>query len=216
MRGTLDELRGLADRPEAAPIRDPLLAAASAVGDGVEDMRKQHLAHVAQFKTEIRMLHNRIGQLESAASIDSVTQLATRAEIEKQIRGLEPGSATLLLIHASGLRLCEMRFNGEVAAELAGAFTRRLRNNFAPNTLIGRWSTEEFAAILRAPAAEAIKLARIAGEQLSGTYSCLLDGKVVRPDLQVRVTVVEFAEGSAERLLMRLRELTSRTLAIPA
>ena len=216
MRNAVGSLRDLAEQPAAAPIRDTLLAATNSVGHGVEEMRKQHQAHVAQFMTEIRMLHSRIGQLESAASIDNITQLLTRAEIERHIRSLEHGNVSLLLLTASGLRLCEMRFNNDVAAELAGAFSKRLRNGLPPNTVIGRWSTEEFVAILNAPAADAIKIAKAVADQLSGTYSCLLDGKVVRPDLQVRVTVVEFAEGSPERLLMRVREFTTRALAVPA
>ncbi|MFY9724532.1 MAG: GGDEF domain-containing protein [Bryobacteraceae bacterium] len=216
MRNAVGSLREIAEQPAAAPIRDMLLTATNEVGRNVDEMRKQHQAHLAQFMTEIRMLHNRIGQLESAASIDSITQLLTRAEIEKHIRSLEHGNVSLLLLTASGLRLCEILFNTGVAAELAGAFSKRLRNSLPPNTVIGRWSTEEFVATLNAPAGDAIKVAKAVGEQLSGTYSCLLDGKVVRPDLQVRVTVVEFAEGSPERLLMRVREFTARALAVPA
>ncbi len=216
MRSALDGLRDLAQRPEAAPVRDPLLSATDVVEHSVEEMRKQHQAHVAQFTTEIRMLHNRIGQLESAAFIDSVTQLLTRAEIERHIRSLEHCNVSLLLMTTTGLRLSEVRFNGEVAAELAGAFTKRLRNILPPNAVIGRWSTEEFVAILDTPAADAIKTGKAVGEQLSGTYSCLLDGKVVRPDLQVRVMVVEPTEGNPERLLLRVREFMTRTLAVPA
>jgi len=161
------------------------------------------------------MLHSRIGQLESAASIDSVTQLLTRAEIERHIRTMEQGNVSLLLMSTSGLRLSEVRFNGEVAAELAGAFAKRLRNVLPAKTVIGRWSTEEFVAILNAPGPEAVKAAKTVGEQLSGAYSCLLDGKVVRPDLQVRVTVVERTEGSPERLLERVREFMTRAMAVP-
>ncbi|MGB7760256.1 MAG: GGDEF domain-containing protein [Bryobacteraceae bacterium] len=215
MRSALAGLREIAQQPAAAPIRDLLMSAANAVGNGVEEMRKQHQAHVAQFMTEIRMLHSRIGQLESAASIDSVTQLLTRAEIERHIRSLEQSTVSLLLMVTSGLRLSEVRYSVDVAAELAGAFTKRLRNVLPLNTVAGRWSTEEFVAILSVPAADAIKVAKAVSEQLSGTYSCLLDGKVIRPDLQIRVTLVEPAEGGPERLLLRVREFMARTLAPP-
>jgi GGDEF domain-containing protein len=216
MRTALGGLRELAQQPKAAPIRDQLLAATDVVGRSVEEMRKQHQGLVAQFTTEIRMLHNRIGQLESAASIDCVTQLITRVEIERHIRSMEQGNVSLLLMTTSGLRLSEARFNGGVAAELAGAFTKRLRNTLPPNTVIGRWSTEEFVAILDVPAADAVKAAKAVGEQLSGTYSCLLDGKVVRPDLQVRVAVIEGAEGSPDRLLLRVHDYVARSSAVSA
>jgi GGDEF domain-containing protein len=216
MRGALGGLREAAEDPEAAPIRDRLLAAANAVGQSVEEMRRQHQAHVAQFMTEIRMLHQRIGQLESAATIDSVTQLLTRAEIERRIQASNPGNVHLLLLITSGIRLAEVRFNGGVASELAGAFVRRLRNILPPNVAIGRWSSEEFVAILDTPEVDADKLAKTIGEQISGTYTCLLDGKVVRPELHVRAAVAEPAAGGAERLLAQVREFMTNALAIPA
>ena len=213
MRSALGGLRELAEHPAAAPIREPLVAATAAVCSTVDEMRKQHQAHVAQFTTEIRMLHNRIGQLEMAASIDSVTKLLTRGEIERHIQTLNPGDVSLLLMATTGLRLAEVRFNNEVAAELAGAFTKRLRNMLPPNTVVGRWSTEEFVAILDSTGGDAVKVGKTVGEQLSGTYSCLMDGKVVRPDLQVRMMVVERSDGTPERLLGRVRELMNHTLS---
>ena len=216
MRGALGGLREVAQHPAAAPVRDLLSAAANSIAQCVEEMRKQHQANAAQFVTEIRMLHQRIAQLESAATIDSVTQLLTRGEIERHIQALGECPTSLLLLTTSGIRLAEVRFDNSVSVELAGAFSKRLRNMLPQNTVVGRWSTEEFVAILSASGPEAIKVARIVGEQLSGTYTCLLDGKVVRPDLQVRVTVVEPSEGGPERMLARVRELMMRTLTIPA
>jgi GGDEF domain-containing protein len=215
LRAALGGLREAAQHPAAAPIRDRLLAAVDAVGRSVEEMRRQHQAHAAQFVTEIRMLHHRIGQLESTATIDSVTQLLTRAEIEKRIRSLSPGNVHLLLLITSGIRLTEVCHNGGVAAELAGAFVRRLRNILPPNVAIGRWSTEEFVAILDAPELDVPKLARTIGEQLSGTYTCLLDGKVVRPELEVRVAVAEPAEGGPERLLALVRDYMTKAVSAP-
>jgi len=216
IRAALGTMREAAQHPAASPVRDMLLSAADSIASGVEDMRKQHQAHVAEFMAEIRVLHTRIGQLESAASVDSVTQLLSRGEMERHVLSLEPGDVNLVLMVTSGLRLAEVRFNAEVASQLAGAFTKRLRNLVPPTVTIGRWSTEEFVAILEGPAGAAIKVAKAIGEQLSGAYSCLLDGKVVRPDLQVRVMVIERAEGSAERLLGRIREYMSQSATAPA
>jgi GGDEF domain-containing protein len=213
MSNALGRLRELAQDPAAASIREPLLAATNGVGQAVEDMRKQHQSYAAQFKTEIHMLHQRIAQLESAVTIDSVTQLLTRGEIEGHIQALDPCDATLLLLTTSGLRLAEARYSGGVAAELAGAFAKRLRNMLPANAVIGRWSNEEFVAILNTPASDVIKLAKTLGEQLSGMYTCLLEGKVVRPELQVRLTVVEPAGGGPERLLARIHECMAQPQA---
>jgi GGDEF domain-containing protein len=91
-----------------------------------------------------------------------------------------------------------------VAAELATAFLRRLQGALPAPALIGRWSLEEFAAIVRAPRTETTNLAKWIGENLSGTYSCLLSGKTVRPSLQITVAVLEVNGFSPEELMKRV------------
>jgi len=71
--------------------------------------------------------------------------------------------------------------------------------------VIGRWSSEEFVAILDLPKREALTTAKWVSEHLSGSYSCLLAGKTVRPSLQIDVAVVENAGNTPERLIGRVK-----------
>lgn len=204
VRKALSSLRDLSVTPAGGAVRTAVLAAADAIEESVEQIRKQHQLTISQFQIEIRMLHKRIDSLEASASLDLLTQLLNRREIEERIRSAPPDSC-LLLLRVHGFRLAEVHFRADVAAELAAAFTKRLRNCVPPTAAIGRWSHEEFAVILGVSRSEANSTAKWVAEHLSGSYACLLAGKTVRPSLQISVAVVEVRGNPPDRLIERVK-----------
>ena len=108
------------------------MRAFSAGGDGIdqslENIRKNQQLTIAQFQIEIRMLHQRIDSLETAAAVDNVTKLLKRPEMEERIRDAS-AEFCLVLIRVGGFRAAEKAFPQGRAIELAGAFTKRLRNS---------------------------------------------------------------------------------------
>ncbi len=205
IRGALSRLREVAASPESAAVRAVLMAAAGAIDQGLEQMRKQHQLAVAQFQVEIRMLHKRIDALEAASSVDQLTKLFSRREIEERIRSAAPAYC-LLLARVNGFGLAEVQFGQDVATELAGAFAKRLRNSIPPTAIVARWSREEFVAMIPIPKAEAISRAKWISEHLSGPYACLQAGKTVRPAIQLTVAIMDSRESTPERLLERVTE----------
>jgi diguanylate cyclase (GGDEF)-like protein len=206
------QLRDAVGRLRAIPvdagsaIRETVLAAASTIESSLEEVRKQHQLTVAQFVMEIGILHKRIDALESAASIDMLTQLFNREEMEERISGVRPAKMSILLVKAGGLRAAESRFGRGVAEELTGAFARRLHNSLPSTAVIGRWSEEQFLAILEADQPEAAALAKRISEGLAGTYACLKEGKTVRPAIHLRIGVVDPGKDDAKRVLQRIGE----------
>ena len=174
------------------------------IDQSLDQMRKEHQLTVAQLQVEMGVLHKRIDSLEAAASLDQLTELFNRREMEERIRSAR-GPFSLLLARVSGFRLAEIQFRTEVAAELVGAFTKRLRNSLPPDAVIGRWGKEEFAAMLSIPASDATVVAKSIAEQLSGAYACLLAGKTVRPSLQLSVAVVDSEGATPDRILQRVK-----------
>ena len=207
LRASLQRLREIFNSPEGAGIRVAALAAADSIGQSVEQMRKQHELSIAQFQMEIHILHKRIDALEMASMIDSLSKLFTRAEMEERIRTASAEWYALLLIRVSGLCAAEARFGSPVAAELAAAFGRRLRNCLPADAALGRWGAEEFIAKVNVAKREAFMASKWVTENLSGTYSCPKDGKTVRPSLQVSVAVVDREPGEPpQRTSARIAE----------
>ena len=183
-----------------------ILAATSAIDGSLEQVRKQHQLTVAQFVIEIGMLHKRIDSLESATSIDKLSQLFNREEMEERIGGVPAAKTIILLLKTGGLRPAETQFGRDVAEELAGAFTKRLRNSLPPTAVIGRWSDDQFVAILQGDQPEAAALAKRIAENLGGSYACLRAGKTVHPAIQLRIGIVDPRTDGPERVLQRVGE----------
>jgi diguanylate cyclase (GGDEF)-like protein len=207
LRSGLATLRRAAESPVAEPLRATLVSVADTIQQSIEQARQEHEVAIAQFQVEIRILHKRIDTLESAASIDALTKLFTRREMEERIRSAPPGPFCLLLIKVTGFRRAELEFNHEVAAELASAFSRRLRNSLPEGALNGRWGEEEFIAITQLARPEAVSLATHIADHLSGSYACLRAGKTVHPSLELRVGVVDSANDNPDRILHRITEI---------
>jgi GGDEF domain-containing protein len=206
------QLRDAVSRLRAIPVgasgavREIVFAVASTIESSLEEVRKQHQLTVAQFVIEIGILHKRIDALESAASIDLLTQLINREEMEERIRSVRAAKISILLVKAGGLRAAETQFGRLVAEELTGAFAKRLHNSLPSTAVIGRWSEERFLAILQADQPETAALAKRISESLAGAYACLKEGKTVRPVIHLRLGVVDPGKDDAERVLQRIGE----------
>ncbi len=202
LRATVQKLRDTAGSPEAGAIGQLLRNSATDIEQSVEQMRKQHQVTISQFQIEIRMLHKRIDSLEANAAVDELTRFSNRADMENRIKAATPGEFCLLLVSARGLRRAEVQFGPPIAEELAGAFSKRLRNSLPPNAAIARWGNEEFVAMVNAGKSEAIASAKWITEHLSGVYACLHCGKTVRPALQLNVGVVDTVAGETHDAIL--------------
>jgi GGDEF domain-containing protein len=207
LRTELGRLRDISSSPDGHAVCAAILSATDTIEQSLEQIRQQHRLTVSQFLVEIHMLHKRIDLLEAAASLDDMTKLFKREEIEKQIRSASGSNLCLLLVKAGGFRQAERQFDREVATGLAAAFSKRLRNCLPPSAAIGRWSDEGFVAMLSVEKPEAIASAKPVAEHLSGDYACLQRGRTVHPSLHVAVTVVDNQPGeSPERTMRRIKE----------
>jgi GGDEF domain-containing protein len=201
LKKAVQRLRNAAATPQGASLKDLLLSASSSIEESVEEMRKQHLLAISHFQAEIRLLHKRIDALETSSLLEQLGRLLNKEQIEQHIRGCEAGYR-LLLARVSGFRRAEGQFCPEVAAELAAAFAKRLRNSLPASSVIGRWSHEEFVAVVQLEKSEAITLAKWISENLSGSYACLQAGKSVRASVQITVAVVD-STGQAPALILQ-------------
>ena len=205
LRTAVARLREISTASDAASVSAVLLGAADSIEKSVAEMRAQHQLTINQFQAELRVLHRRIDTLERAAAIDNLSQLYRRSEMEQRLAAITPQSC-IVMIRVSGLRVAARTYDSDVASELTAAFARRLRNTLPDHSAVGRWSEEEFLAIAPVAKPEALKLAKWIAEHLAGPYSCLQNGKLVKPALQLSVGVVDPGEDTPERVVQRVNE----------
>lgn len=209
MSATLSTLREMAEDPRSGPLRDPLIGAATTISDSLEELKRQNQLTVAQFLMEIQVLHNRIESLQTKIAVDASTQLASRQQFEGQLRTAFSVGApfSLLLLRMRNLASLHRQFDDAVMETLLAAFAKRLRSCIRPDDPAGRWGDDKFATIFEGSHSQARAKARAVSEHCAGTYVCMVDGKPVRPVLQLDVGVVESSGAeSVERLTQRADE----------
>lgn len=202
-----DALRLLRQAPGDDPdsIRDTVVGTAKTIEGCLAEVRKRHQLSVSQLMIEIRMLHRRIDALESAASVDMLTHLFPRQEMEQRIREGQV-ECRLLLVRAGGILQAASEFGRSVAEELTGAVIRRLRNTLPAATVVARWSGQGFVAALELNELEADRLTAHMATNLAGPYACMKEGKAVRPVIHPQVRLLEISAAGAEEALRRAEE----------
>jgi GGDEF domain-containing protein len=207
LRTALAGLREAVKSPEGSAVRSAVVAAADTIEHSLEQIRKQHQFTVSQFQTELRLLHSRIDSLETAAAIDETTRFSNRRFIGEYLGSPPAAGASCLVLKIRGLAQARARFGPAIAEDLVATFGRRLRNTLPKEAVVGRWSEQDFLAILPAgKPAEAISSQRVA-DHLSTPYACMMGGKVVRVPLEVTAAYLAATAGSsAEQILARVAE----------
>jgi GGDEF domain-containing protein len=201
LRDALTTLRELSDKASIQSIGPALRVAVDTIEQSMDQFREQQKLTMAQFLGEITLLHKRIDALESAVSVDDLTKLLDRDELEERIAKAQ-NDGSLLLLKVQGVLRAEVQFSREIGKQLTAAFVKRLRNNLVPEAIVGCWSEEEFLVIHPTTGAGAQAASKWLTGQLSGAYACVQNGKTVRPSVQVSVAVVEYSpkEGSQAAL----------------
>jgi len=197
LRKALARLREVANSAEGIPLGAVVRAVADSIEHSLEQMRKQHQFTVSQLQTEMRLLHNRIDALEIAVSTDTATKFSNRRFLTEYLEALPSDGACFLIVRIRGLAEARARFGQATADDVVATFGRRLRNTIPRDTVVGRWSDQDFLGIVPAaskPADETL-IKRFAAH-LSMPYACMMGGKVVRIPLVVTAECMSIDPGA--------------------
>lgn len=212
-KSSLSKLRELSDSPAASSIRTALATVSEQIAQGVEQIKKQNQLVIGQFRVEIQMLHGQVEALravssgsDSGSGSDSVsTHLNSRPEMETAIaRAVEARKPfSLLLLKIRNLAQLERRYGAQVRPEAIAAFTTRARKGISDDAILGRWSEEQFIAIVAVDKVEAMALAKRLAQQFSKPYPSTGKGKPPIPALEVDASVVDSAGGNIYEALIK-------------
>ena len=211
MKKELSSLRGLSESDDLAAVRAGVRRCIVTMFECLDDLRKERCSLVTHLRDEIRTLQKNLSRAEHAAATDDLTGLSNRRELERRVSSmLQTGqSFTVLYVWLSNMKSVEREEDRRLSEHLVLAFAAELARALPKGSVLGRWSDDEFCAVLDLDKPTAITLSRQLTKQLSGENAAREQGKTRRIALQPRFGVLESAEHeNSERFLFRADRLT--------
>ncbi len=207
IRQTVERLRTLSRSPEGRFLREALRSAADSVERNFDQLQKHHRLASTNFQREIRSLQMRVSPPGESPGPDACSGLTDRSGIEGRLLSIQPGLAWIVLLRLRGLRMVLNQPGPEAVSQLLSILTARARNTFPLHTVLGRWSPEEFIAVVPPPDAGVSPKAFCRGV-LDGLYDpwiCTVGGRSFRPAIEVSACVLETnARESSAQLLEKI------------
>jgi GGDEF domain-containing protein len=161
---------------------------------------------MAQLQTEVRILHQRVESLQNAAAMDQASRFSSRRSIEEYVESLPAAGFLVLILKAHGMAQARAKYGAAIADELVATFARRMRNCVPKDAVMGRWSEQDFLAVLPVSQGSEKTDPQAVSVHLSMPYACMMAGKVVRIPLEVSVEVLPAAEGPPGTVLKCVEE----------
>lgn len=209
------ELKNLLKKLEAVSFTDRLdeiRAAIRAVSAGIvasiEQMKAVNQLAIAQLKDEIRLLHQKVqaGRRASAPPPERTVETWDRQAIDDQIDLMlsQNTSFYLVLVVLRNLNLIAARNKGNVVEDAVKSLEVRLQQQLGNTAITGRWTSNQFIAILGSAPANAMTLSRDVSQKLMEPYSFEDQGRPRTLAFQVSAGTVDHRTG-ADVLKFRAR-----------
>jgi GGDEF domain-containing protein len=196
----LVQLDATAASNDLGQIRRGIHSATTGIAASIDQMRRGNQLVIAGLRDEIRLLHRAIESERRSLFTDRSSGVWNRHKMDERIDELlrlnEP--FCLLLIFVQNLKSLDSLHSRTVTEGALKALLQRFGALLGEDAMIGRWSEDEFAAILEVAPAAALSFSREAARKLSGNYSVQENGLARNVELQAMAGVIE-REPAANR-----------------
>ncbi len=177
-------------------MKSAIRAASADILSSFEQMQALNQFAIAQLKDEIRLLHQKIQAGRPPVALNAETW--NRQDVDHRIDQMlsQNTSFCLVLIVLRNLKTLASRYSGAVVEEALESLQVRLRDMLGGESMLGRWTTNQFVAILRVAPGNAMAISREAAQKLTEPYSFKHEGIPCTLVFQVASGVVEHQAGS--------------------
>jgi diguanylate cyclase (GGDEF)-like protein len=192
-------VEALGGQSEAAELR-------AAIGG----LAKEREAVVSGLQNQVRILETRLKATELLASIDPLTGVGNRSELEHQIsaRLKINKEFCLLLFDLDRFHVVNERYGNVCGDELLKQVAARLSNQIRTRDFVCRWSGDEFVVIMECDLENATRRCKQIGQWLSGPYRVKTDSEEMRVELHMSSDLVDRqSTDEVQDLLLRIGEL---------
>ena len=193
-------------------IRQSISSAVESIHSSVQNMERSNQLVIAQLEDEIRLLHKQIESERRAAFTDGASGAWNRQKMDEKIDNLvrQNQPFCLLLVCVRGLRRIESQHSRSVVEGMFKALINRFSALAGEDSVIGRWSSDQFAAIVSIEPSAAIALSGETARKLSGPYAVQENGMSHKVSVQATAGVIEYQAGmGSEKFHKKLEQLLS-------
>jgi diguanylate cyclase (GGDEF)-like protein len=185
-------------------------AEAAALRSAIGGLAKERDEVLSSLSNQVRVLETRLRTTELLASIDPLTGVGNRRELEHQISArLKADKAfCLLLFDIDDFRTVNDHHGNLCGDELLKQVAARLSNQIRTRDFVCRWGGDEFLVIMECDLDNATRRSRQIAQWLSGPYRVKVEAQEFRIDLQMSAALVERqSDEDTPRLIQRAGEL---------
>ena len=208
LKRELNNLNQTASNDDLQVIRVAIHASTTKIAANLQQMRSSNQLAIAQLKDEIRLLHQEVEAARRSQLPDPsiVSRQQINGRIEGFIKKSAPFSVLLVVLrNFDGLQNC---YSAEVIDAALRSFEARFQNILPSSALVGRWTRDQFSAILSTPPCNAIEMSSEVVRKLSEPFVEKEKGEPRSVVFNPRAGVVEFSPGSdLAKFQARLKQL---------
>jgi GGDEF domain-containing protein len=177
-------------------MRAAIRAASADILSSFEQMQARNQFAIAQLKDEIRLLHQKIQAGRRPVALNAETW--NRQDVDHRIDQMlsQNTSFCLVLIVLRNLKTLASRYSGGVVEEALESLQVRLRDTLGAGAMLGRWTANQFVAILNVAPGNAMAISRDAAQRLTEPYSFKHEGIPCTLVFQVAAGVVDHQAGA--------------------
>jgi GGDEF domain-containing protein len=192
----LTSLSQSAKSEDIAVMRGAIQASTAKISGSVQQMKSSNQLAIAQLKDEIRLLHQEVQASRRSHSADPAAESRRwmSGRIQEFIHKKSPFSMLLVVVrNLEGLENC---YSSGVIDNALRAFQSRFENILPSTAIVGRWTRDQFAAILNTAPGSAIEMSSEAVGKLSAPFLEQDQGASHSIAFHPRAGVVDFSPGS--------------------
>jgi GGDEF domain-containing protein len=206
----LNDLQSTARKDSIEEIRGGVTVAVAGIGVSVEHLQRDNQLLIAQLQDEIRALHQQIEQERKILYTDRMSGAWNRQKIDLHLDNLlrQNQPFCLLLVCVRNYKRIVTQYSPAIVEGTLKALVVRFAAVIGEGPVIGRWTEEQFVAVLDMPAGDAIRLSAEANQKLSGSYSVQENGLAQKVVLHATAGIIDRATGSdSSSFLQKLEQL---------
>lgn len=207
--GLTTRMHSIAKLEDLTRVRRSVLEIAAELKTAAKKMAEEGEKSITQLRAEVATYRTRLAQSEERESIDPLTGLANRREIdsliEERIRWRQ--EFCLVILDLNGFKKINDTYGHVAGDDLLRQFAAELKTRVRSNDPIGRWGGDEFVVVFDTNLHEArIRMDRIR-EWVFGDYEINNGREIVQVNLRASIGIAEWdKKESAIELLARADE----------